>query len=70
MRATDKVSVQIQSSSFRLITEVTYHSQGPGTANLVLNLVDATGVQLANGIYYVVVRTEGARITLKLMILR
>ena len=70
MATTDKVQVQILTTSFRLVNELTFHSEGPGTVNLMVPTADSTGVQLANGVYYVVIRTEGARITLKLMLLR
>jgi hypothetical protein len=54
----------------RKINEVTYHSQGPGTVVLTLPLTDATGAALANGVYYVVVRADNQRATLKLLVLR
>jgi len=70
MTTTDKVDVQIQTTAFRKVNELTFHSQGPGTVNLVIPATDSTGGSLANGIYYVIVRTESVRIILKLMILR
>ena len=70
MATTDKVDVQIQTTAFRKVNELTFHSQGPGTANLVVPATDSTGAALANGVYYVIVRTEGVRIILKLMVLR
>jgi hypothetical protein len=54
----------------RKINEVTYHSQGPGTVVLTLPLTDATGVALANGVYYVVIRADNQRTTLKLLVLQ
>jgi len=70
MTSTDKVDVQIQTTAFRKISELTFHSQGPGTVNLVIPATDSTNSPLANGIYYVIVRTENVRIILKLMILK
>lgn len=70
MTSTDKVQVQVETISFRQVNELTFHSEGPGTANLTIPTTDSTGIQLANGVYYVIIRTEGARIVLKLMILR
>lgn len=69
MTSTDKVDVQIQTTAFRKVNELTFHSQGPGTAVLLVPATDGSGVPLANGLYYVIVRTEGARVVLKLMIL-
>jgi hypothetical protein len=70
MTTTDKIQVQVETTAFRLVNELTFHSEGPGTATLMVPTTDSLGTQLANGIYYVIVRTEGARLTLKLMVLR
>ncbi|HVZ80588.1 MAG TPA: polysaccharide lyase family protein [bacterium] len=70
MTTVDKVQVQVETTAFRKVNEMTFHSQGPGTAILAVPATDASGAPLANGVYYVIVRTEGARITLKLMVLR
>lgn len=70
MTSTDKVDVQIQTIAFRKINELIFHGQGPGTVKLTVSATDSTGTALANGVYYVIVRTEGARIVLKLMVLR
>lgn len=65
-----KVSLKIETIAFRKIREATYHSQGPGTVDLTLDLKDDTGADLANGVYYIIVRAQNSTITLKLMILR
>ncbi|HVZ80589.1 MAG TPA: glycosyl hydrolase family 28 protein [bacterium] len=70
MTTVDKVQVQVETTAFRKVNEMTFHSQGPGTAILAVPATDASGAPLANGVYYVIVRTEGARIILKLMVLR
>jgi hypothetical protein len=70
MTGTDKVSVQVQTTAFRKVAEWTFHSQGPGTVNLFVPTTDGMGVPLANGVYYVILRTEGARVVLKLMVQR
>lgn len=67
---TGKVSVQLQTTAFRKIKEDSFHGQGPGTVDLPIVLTDQTGTPLANGIYYVVVRAEGQRLILKLMVTR
>jgi hypothetical protein len=67
---TNKVSMDIFTLSMRKISDQTFHSEGPGTVTLTLVLKDATGASLANGLYYVVVRTQNQTLTLKLMILR
>jgi hypothetical protein len=70
LTTTTKVSLQLQTTAFRKINEVTFHSQGPGTVTLTLPLVDSMGAPLANGIYYVIVRAQNQTLILKLMILR
>jgi hypothetical protein len=70
MTSTDKVDVQIQTTAFRRVNELTFHSQGPGTVTLAIPATDASGAALANGLYYVIVRTQGVRIILKLMVMR
>jgi hypothetical protein len=70
MTTMDKVQVQIETTAFRVVNQLTFHSQGPGTATLMVPTTDSLGVPLSNGIYYVIVRTQGARLTLKLMVLR
>lgn len=67
---TTKVSLEIFTVALRKIAEQTYHSQGPGAVDLVLPLTDASGAPLANGVYYVIVRAQNQRLTLKLLILR
>ena len=66
----DKVQIQVETTAFRLVNQLTFHSQGPGTATLTVPTTDSLGTPLSNGVYYVIVRTEGARLTLKLMVLR
>jgi hypothetical protein len=66
----DKVQVQVETTAFRVVNQLTFHSEGPGTVTLTVPTTDSNGAQLANGIYYVILRTEGARLTLKLMVLR
>ena len=70
LTTTTKVSLQIFTTAMRKVSEQTYHSQGPGTVTLTLSLTDSTGVALANGVYYVVIRADNQRTTLKLMVLR
>jgi hypothetical protein len=70
MTTMDKVQVQVETTAFRVVNQLTFHGQGPGTATPVVPVTDSGGAPLANGIYYVIVRTEGVRIVLKLMVLR
>jgi hypothetical protein len=65
-----KVSLKILTIAFRKIREETYHSQGPGTVTLSFDLKDQTGADLANGVYYIVVRAQHNTLKLKLMILK
>jgi hypothetical protein len=62
--------LQIFTTTLRKVSEQTYHSEGPGAVVLTLSLTDSTGAALANGVYYVVVRAQGQRLTLKLLVLR
>jgi flagellar hook assembly protein FlgD len=70
MTAMDKVQVQIETTAFRVVNQLTFHSEGPGTATLMVPATDSTGTLLANGVYYVIVRTQGARLTLKMLVMR
>ena len=65
-----KVSMELQTVAFRKIVEVIFHSEGHGTVNLTLPLKDGTGADLANGLYYLVVRAQNNTLVLKLMVLR
>jgi len=69
MTATDKVQVQLVTTVFRAVNQLTFHGEGPGTVTLTIPATDASGVRLANGVYYVIVRTQGARLALKLLVL-
>ena len=70
MTTTDKVQVQVETTAFRVVSQLTFHGEGPGTVTLTVPANDGTGAPLANGVYYVIVRTEGARLTLKLLVMR
>jgi hypothetical protein len=70
MATTAKVQVQVETTAFRVANQLTFHSEGPGTVILTIPTTNSNGAQLANGVYYVIVRTEGTRLTLKLMILK
>lgn len=66
---TTKVSLEIFTLAMRKISEQDFHSEGPGTVTLTLQLVDSSGASLANGVYYVEVRADNQRLILKLMVL-
>jgi len=64
------VDVQVQTTAFRKVNELNFHSEGPGKVTLLVPATDSVGAPLANGLYYVILRTEGVRIILKLMVTR
>jgi hypothetical protein len=63
------VRVQVFTSAFRKIQEQEY-SQVPVGMSVPLSLLDKWGAPLANGIYYVRVKTPAGWSTAKLLIIR
>jgi hypothetical protein len=63
------VRVQIFSLSYRLVREQFYPQVAPGS-DVAIDLVDKTGVPLANGTYYIVVTAQQTQSVVKLLILR
>ena len=70
MTTAAKVQVQVETTAFRVVNQMTFHGEGPGTVTLTVPATDSTGVALADGVYYVIVRTEGSRLILKLLVMR
>jgi hypothetical protein len=62
------VSVQIYTVAMRLVKTVNYGQVNTG--NVVVNLTDNSGVQLANGLYYFQVHASGQSWTVKVLITR
>ena len=64
------VKVQIFSESFRMVQDITVPKVQPG-AGIVLGLVDKAGIDLSDGLYYLVVTPSGGnRSILKLVVAR
>lgn len=64
------LTVQLYTLSSRKVGEETFANVTPGTSVMV-QLQDKGGIQLANGLYYVVVTTsQGGKFILKLLVLR
>jgi hypothetical protein len=66
----DSVNIKVFTTAFRKVAEQTYSQVPAGVSTLSIDLKDKTGVPLANGLYYVVVRTPAGRTIAKLLILR
>jgi hypothetical protein len=66
----DRVQILLYTTAFRRVNEITLPGVPAGTSNLSLPLTDRKGNPLANGLYYVVVRSPQGRFILKLLILR
>ncbi len=64
------VRMGIFTSSFRKVADRTYPNLPAGPQKLGLDLKDSRGDSLADGLYYVVVKTPSGRDTAKLLILR
>lgn len=65
-----QVTVTVYTSSFRRVNELVLTRLSAGTTNVVLALADSKGTSLANGLYYVIVRTAQGHFTVKLMVLK
>jgi hypothetical protein len=65
-----QVQITVFTTAFRKVNTITLSNVPAGTTDVVLPLTDQEGTPLANGLYYVVVRTSQGRFTTKLMILR
>ncbi len=62
------VSVQIYTVAMRLVKTVNYGQVNNG--NVVVNLIDKGGMQLANGLYYFKVQASGENWTVKVLVTR
>jgi hypothetical protein len=67
--ATD-VNVSVFTTAFRKVNEVDYGAQPAGMVKLPLPTLDKSGIPLANGLYYLVVKIDGKRLVGKLVVLR
>jgi hypothetical protein len=66
---TDKVTLKVFTTAFRMVNTIPYDSQAGGS-NISLPLTDRNNQPLANGLYYVVVKSPAGKSILKLLILR
>jgi len=66
----DRIEITLYTLAFRRVNQITVGNLPAGTADIPLVLTDSKGTPLANGLYYVVVRTPQGHFTVKLMILR
>jgi hypothetical protein len=62
--------VLIFTTAFRKINEISLGQVPAGTQKTALQLTDRWGSPLANGVYYVVIRGDKERYTVKLMVIR
>ncbi len=69
-QAANDVSVSVFTIVFRKVNQVDYGPQPAKTLTLPLALQDQWGVPLANGFYYLVVKTPGGKRVGKLIVLR
>lgn len=67
---TSEVTVTVYTTAFRKVNTVTSANLPAGVHVLPIPLTDKAGVPLANGLYYLVLKTPSERIILKLLILR
>jgi hypothetical protein len=65
-----QVQISVFTTAFRKVDTLTLSNVPAGTTDVALALNDQQGRPLANGLYYVVVRTPQGRFITKLMILR
>jgi hypothetical protein len=65
-----KVEILVYTAAFRRVNEIFMGNVAQGTTDVPLPLTDKWGRPLANGLYYVVVRTPQGRFTVKLLVLR
>ena len=68
--STGQVQISVFTTAFRRVNEITISNVPVGTTDVALPLTDQQGTSLANGLYYVVVRTSQGRFIAKLMVLR
>jgi hypothetical protein len=66
---TSNLTVKVYTVGFRKVEEQTF-DQVPVGADLLLELRDQQGGNLANGLYYVVIQAQGNRWVTKLLVVR
>jgi hypothetical protein len=64
------VKIKVFTSAFRKVWEADIPSMSPPGREVPLPLADKWGAALANGLYYVVVSTDGGILKVKWLILR
>ena len=70
LRQTQDVSVKVYSTAYRKILERTFAGLGAGITDLPLAVKDNSGIQLANGVYYIFVQAGNEQVMRKLLVLR
>jgi hypothetical protein len=69
-QAAYNMNVSVFTTAFRKVNEVDYGAQPAGKLTLPMVTQDKSGAPLANGLYYLVVKTPGGRWVGKLIVLR
>jgi hypothetical protein len=69
-QAASDITVSVFTTAFRKVNQVDYGARPVGSIALPLVTEDKWGAPLANGLYYLVVKTPGGRSVGKLMVLR
>jgi hypothetical protein len=70
LSSSEQVQILVFTTAFRRVNEITLSNVPAGTTDVALPLTGQQGTPLANGLYYVVVRTSQGRFITKLMVLR
>jgi hypothetical protein len=65
---TAKLTLSVFTTAYRKVNEVQYKNLPAGTVDLSFDPVDRNGVPLANGLYYLVVKTGAGQSIGKLII--
>jgi hypothetical protein len=66
----NQVVISVYTTAFRMVNTFTPVNLPQGTTDIGLPLTDKSGTPLANGLYYILVRTPQNRFLLKLLVLR
>lgn len=66
----DEVKVQVFTTGFRKVNEITLSHVPAGVHQVPLELTDRWGTPLANGLYYIIVRVYHERLVVKLLVSR
>jgi flagellar hook assembly protein FlgD len=65
-----EVRIEIFTLSFRKVNEIVLKNVPAGVTRVTYDLTDSKGSPLANGLYYIVVRSSQGRFVTKMLVLR